>query len=120
MDEELVRLKSRAMALSSTLGELKERLEKGRIDEGRYADLRTDLDAERISILSELGNLIKDKDGDLYEVTQLAIEKDEEIVRENLVKVAEKKKWGTEFINKIKEHKGTIMSLIAEGIMKVI
>jgi tetratricopeptide (TPR) repeat protein len=118
LDKELMSLRSRALALSNTIDELKVRLERGRIEVGRYSDLKTDMDAERITILTKLGKYVKDIDKDMYEITQLAIDEDEDTVRKELTKVAVKKKMGKSFIKKIKEHKGTILSLIVDGALK--
>lgn len=53
-DAEKRRLKARVTALTNSLAELQKRRDSGRLDEGRYTDLATDLDRERLELISRL------------------------------------------------------------------
>ena len=53
---EIDRLKARVLALGRQLADLKDRRDRGRIDDGRYADLAADLDRERTELILKLKN----------------------------------------------------------------
>ncbi len=115
MENKLRSLKARALALNTRLEDLKDRRDRGRLDEGRYVDLTVDLDNERNKILFELQDILAGKDQDLDEILNDATNgvPDEEL-RGKLVKVAAKKNLGDTFVAKLNEHKGTIVSWLVE------
>jgi hypothetical protein len=55
------------------LEDLRDRRDRGRIDEGRYADLATDLDRERIETLIQLRILLQSADEDISDIVADAI-----------------------------------------------
>ena len=95
MNEDLHKLQARTIALSRAMNDLKERRDRGRIDEGRYVDLMTDIDRERIEILLGIQKTLQGKDEDIDDIVRGAINGTEELIlMDRLAKVAEKKGWG--------------------------
>lgn len=117
MSAKLRPIQARAIALQSTLDDLKDRRDKGRINAGEYADLRTDLDRERIELLLELQSLMKGYDDDFDSVMQEAVvspENKEEEIKEKLKDLAEKKGLGTKVIEAIDKHRGIIITWLID------
>jgi hypothetical protein len=112
-EEQARSLQAKAISLQNRLMDLKERRDRGRIDEGRYTDLAGDVDRERIEILMQLRSIFGDKDKDLDRIINSAIGgAGSEEIAGDLVDLAKKKGFGAEIISQIEKHQGTIISWI--------
>jgi hypothetical protein len=115
VEPKLRNLQARSMALGRSLDDLKERRDRGRLDDGRYTDLRTDLDRERIEILLELRQVLQGRDPDIDEVLQDAIGGEQEtLLMDRLAEVAQRKGLGHRIVDGLNRHKGTIVSWLIE------
>jgi hypothetical protein len=119
MQDELIKLQARSIALGKRLSEIKDRRDNGRLDEGRYVDLANSLDSERIEILLNLQKILKGKNENLDNITADAIRGDEseEKLLDKLAEVAKKEGLSNTIIDGLKTHKDSIISgLIQIGI----
>lgn len=115
MQTDLNHLTARAVALQSRLDDLKDRRDRGRIDDGRYADLAADLDSERIQLIIEIRIALGGKDADLDIILQKAINGEPDaVLRQDLAEIAEKKGLSSRIIQGLSEHKGIIISWLVE------
>ena len=70
IQQDLGKFEAQAISLSGSLNDLKDRRDRGRIDEGRYLDLRTSLDTDRIGILLEIQKTVEGKDQDIDDIVR--------------------------------------------------
>jgi hypothetical protein len=107
MRAELQRLQARSVALNRRLEDLRDRRDRGRIDEGRYADLATDLDRERIETLIQLRTLLQNADEEISYIVEDAIRGDPEgEVMDRLAVAAEEKQLGPRIVEGLRKHRG--------------
>jgi hypothetical protein len=104
-------LQAKAISLQARLADLKDRRDRGRLDDGRYTDLAGDLDRERIEILIQLRGILGARDDDFDHILNSAIDGTrQEDVATNLVDLAKKKGFASNLINSIQNNRGTIIS----------
>jgi hypothetical protein len=115
MKDKLNEMQAQAIALGHSLEDLKRRRNAGYIDNGRYANLSTELDRRRIQILLEIKDVLGGKDRQMDEIIRDAIRGENEyILMDRLAKVAHEKGLGEVLIEELREHKGFIVSWLIE------
>jgi hypothetical protein len=119
LEAKLRDLQARNIALGNRLKDLRERRENGWIDEGRYTALARELDRERIGILLQLQEILgkapSTRDPELDSIIQDAVRgEDEAVLMDRLAVVAKNKGLGATIVEKLNEHRGTIVSWLVE------
>lgn len=117
-------LSAKATALANRLAEIDEQYKGGYIDIGRYTQLKTSVETDRLKLLLDIEDVISGTEMAIVEpaIAQAKSVKpgeDDKKVREELRKSVEKKSWGETFIQKIEEYKGEIVGLIVSIAIEV-
>src|SRR5262249_23212115 len=112
-------LQARAIALDTRLVDLKERRDRGRLDDGRYTDLAADIDRERIGLLyqlkAELAALPGASAAALDPIIEGAIRKESDVfLLDQLAKVAENRGLGQTLLDQLKQKSGAIFGWLVD------
>ena len=104
--------------LQRRLNDLKDRRDRGRIDEGRYQDLVGDLEREHVEILLDVQKHLTSQDSDIDEVLRDAVKGlDSAALADRLAAALEKKGTTPALVAQLKQHRGILASSIIEAVL---
>lgn len=115
-EDELRRMQVRAIVLERRLNDLRDRRDRGRIDEGRYQDLVADLEREHVQILLDAQKLLTDQDREIADVLSEAVNGgDQNALGQRLAAALEKRHLAPSLVQQLKQHRGFLASSLIEA-----